>query len=130
LGTADDISPADGREVLTFEQAMRAATGANAAAPVGRLTVQGALDVYLTALASRSKYADDDRDGMDTALPPGIAGLGNKARGPSRTERHQRAKVEFRPPLEERRARNECYDIWIGCCKASVPDVLGRRTNW
>jgi len=37
LGTADDISPADGREVLTLEQAMRAATGANAAAPVGRL---------------------------------------------------------------------------------------------
>jgi hypothetical protein len=53
---------------------MRAATGANAAAPVGRLTVQGALDVYLTALASRSKYADDDRDGMDTALPPGMKG--------------------------------------------------------
>src|ERR1700686_4139485 len=45
--------------------------------------------------------------------PSGDEGLGNKARGPSRTERHQCAKVEFRPPLEERRARNECYDIWI-----------------
>src|SRR5450631_2888667 len=32
-------------------------------------------------------------------------------------------------PLEERRARNECYDIWLRCCKARVPDVLGRRTN-
>jgi len=72
LGTADDISPADGREVLNFEQAMRAATGANAAAPVGRLTVQGALDVYLTALASRSKYADDDRGRVEKHVPPAL----------------------------------------------------------
>jgi hypothetical protein len=28
-------------------------------------------------------------------------------------------------PLEERRARDECYDVRIGCGKASVPAVLG-----
>src|SRR5215831_20640249 len=32
-------------------------------------------------------------------------------------------------PLEERRARDECYDIWIGRCKACFSDVLGRRAN-
>jgi hypothetical protein len=46
LGAADDLAAADGRDVLTFEQAMRAATRANATAPVGRLTLRGALDVY------------------------------------------------------------------------------------
>jgi len=55
LGVADDLATADGRDVLTFEQAMRIATGANASAPVGKLTLRDALDVYLTALASRSK---------------------------------------------------------------------------
>src|SRR5512132_4424447 len=51
-------------------------------------------------------------------------------KGTLRTERHQRAKVEFRhSPLEERRVRDGCYDVRTGCCKARVPDVLGRSRD-
>lgn len=69
LGSADDLATADGRDVLTFAEAMRAATGANAAAPVGRITLRGAVDAYLTGLASRSKYANDDRGRVLKHMP-------------------------------------------------------------
>ncbi len=61
LGLADDIARADGRDILTYEQAMRAASNPQGAAPVGKLTVAAALDAYLTRLAARSKHADHYR---------------------------------------------------------------------
>lgn len=56
LGAADDIAPADGRDVLTFDQALQAANNARAVEPVGHLTVSQALDRYFEALAARSKH--------------------------------------------------------------------------
>jgi integrase len=69
LGQADDLAPSDGRDVLTFAEAWRLATNPAASAKVGRLTLCGALDVYLTALASRSKYADDERGRVEKHVP-------------------------------------------------------------
>lgn len=57
LGHADDLVRADGRDVLTFEQATRAALAPQAAAPVGKLTVKRALERYFVNLAARSKHA-------------------------------------------------------------------------
>jgi integrase len=56
LGAADDIAIADGRDVLTFDQALQAASKSRAVEPVGRLTVDQAIDRYLDALAARSKH--------------------------------------------------------------------------
>jgi integrase len=69
LGVADDLTPTDGRDVLTFAEAMRLATNPAATAKVGRLTLRGALDVYLVALASRSKYAEDARGSVEKHVP-------------------------------------------------------------
>jgi integrase len=69
LGQADDLAPSDGRDVLTFAEAWRLATNPAASAKVGRLTLRGALDVYLTALASTSKYAADDRGRVEKHVP-------------------------------------------------------------
>jgi integrase len=57
LGHADDVVRADGRDVLTFEQATRVALAPEASAPVGKLTVRLALERYFVGLASRSKHA-------------------------------------------------------------------------
>ncbi len=57
LGHADDIVRADGRDVLTFEQATRAALAPYAAAPIGRLTIKDALARYFVNFAARSKHA-------------------------------------------------------------------------
>jgi integrase len=58
LGQADDIARADGRDVLTFDQALRLATDPAAAATVGKLTVAGAIKGYMVRVAARSKHAD------------------------------------------------------------------------
>jgi hypothetical protein len=66
---------------------------------------------------------------MDTALPPGMKGWEMDERAlQDRTASMCQSGVATQP-LEERRARNECYDIRLGHCKARVPDVLGRRAN-
>ncbi len=57
LGHADDLARADGKDVLTFEQAMRAALAPQATAPVGKLTVATALKRYFIGFAARSKHA-------------------------------------------------------------------------
>ncbi|MDQ2954901.1 MAG: tyrosine-type recombinase/integrase [Pseudomonadota bacterium] len=72
LGHADDLTAADGRDVLAFDQALRLVTHPRAAAPVGKLTVNKALDAYLTALAARSKYADDYRGSTEKHVPPAL----------------------------------------------------------
>ncbi len=58
LGEADDIVTADGRDVLTFEQALRLVTDPQAVVPVGKMTVAGAIEGYLVRVAARSKHAD------------------------------------------------------------------------
>lgn len=56
LGHADDAVRADGRDVLTFEHATRAALAPHAVVPVGRLTVKDALARYFVNFAARSKH--------------------------------------------------------------------------
>src|SRR4051812_4944029 len=43
LGEADDIARADGRDILTFEQALRAVTDPTPTAPIGKLLVRTAI---------------------------------------------------------------------------------------
>jgi integrase len=52
LGNADDLTPADGRDVLAFDQALRCVTNPSASAPVGKMTVAKALTVYFATLKS------------------------------------------------------------------------------
>jgi integrase len=114
LGTADDLAAADGRDVLTFEQAMRIATGANAAAAVGRLTVGGALDVYLTALASRSKYADDERGRVEKHVPPALLNCRVDRLTKTILESWQASMVRDDPadPDAKRRSQDSANRLW------------------
>lgn len=70
LGQADDLAPADGRDVLAFDQALRMVTHPRVAAPVGKLTVRKALDDYLASLAARSKHADEYRGAAEKHILP------------------------------------------------------------
>ena len=56
IGAADDIAPADGRDVLTFDQALQIANKAQSSAAVGRMTVDVALTDYFEALAAKSRH--------------------------------------------------------------------------
>ena len=70
MGQADDIARADGRDVLTFDQALRVATGSMVTAPVGKLTVRQALDGYFIRLAARSKHAGEYRGAAGKHIVP------------------------------------------------------------
>jgi len=104
--------------LLTAERARR----------LGTFYADGEFD--LTRLSHlKPRMVEIGRDGMDTARPPGMKGWEMDERAlQDRTASMCQSGVATQP-LEERRARNECYDIWLGRCKASVPDVLGRRPN-
>jgi integrase len=69
IGEADDYSRADGGDVLTFEQAMKVASG-EAPATGAPITVATALDVYLTALAARSEHATEARQRAEKHILP------------------------------------------------------------
>jgi integrase len=70
LGKADDRSPADGRDVLAFDQALRLVTNPQASAPVGKLTVKKALDAYFVALAASSKHSAEYQSAADKRIVP------------------------------------------------------------
>ena len=130
LGTADDLAAADGRDVLTFEQAMRIATGANAAAPVGRLTVGGALDVYLTALASRSKYADDERGRVEKHVPPALLNCRVDRLTKTMLESWQASMVRDDPadPDAKRRSQDSANRLWT-TVRAALNLAYGDEAN-
>lgn len=73
IGAADDVGQADGRDVLTFEQALRIATAPALPAP-GRsgLTVAAALGAYLDHLAARSAHAKEARQRAEKHIIPAL----------------------------------------------------------
>jgi integrase len=76
LGNADDIERADGRDVLSYSQALAAiASPTVSAAPVGRLTVARAMESYLQALAARSKHAKGARQTADYHILPKLGAI-------------------------------------------------------
>lgn len=71
LGAADDVGRADGRDVLTFDQAQAKTTRpAPTAAPAGKLTVRKAIEGYLTALEARSSHAKEARQRAEKHVLP------------------------------------------------------------
>jgi integrase len=61
---------ADGKDVLTFEQAIRGALAPQATAPVGKLTVRDALTRYFVNLAARSKHSKIMKQWADKRIVP------------------------------------------------------------
>ncbi len=76
LGMADDLGRADGRDVLTFEQALRMATEPELPAP-GRssMTVADAIDTYIRVLESRSAHAREARQRADKHIIPELGDI-------------------------------------------------------
>lgn len=87
LGMADDLGRADGRDVLTFEQALRKATEPDLPTP-GRnsMTVADAIDRYIRVLESRSAHAREARQRADKHIIPDL--------GPIRIDRLSKTKIE------------------------------------
>jgi site-specific recombinase XerD len=75
LGNADDSAPADGRDVLAFDQAVRIATNSHVSAPAGKLTVKKALDTYFVTLAASSKHAAEYQNAADKRILPVLGGF-------------------------------------------------------
>jgi integrase len=75
LGQADDIARADGRDVLTYEQALRQVTHPKAAVSGGKLTVREAVESYLGALAGRSKHGSEYRGAANKHILPTLGAL-------------------------------------------------------
>ena len=85
LGAADDLGGADGRDILTFEQARKAAGAA--VVPTGaKITVADSLDLYLKALAARSTHAKEARQRADKHIVPTL--------GRHRVDRLTKSQVE------------------------------------
>jgi integrase len=75
IGSADDLGHADGRDVLTFEQALRLATAP--ALPLAarfRISVKDALDHYFVALAARSAHATGAKQTANKHIVPALGG--------------------------------------------------------
>lgn len=70
IGQADDVTRADGLDILTFDQALRKATDPAPSAPSAKMTVANALDTYLTALAAKSKHANEYRGAANKHIVP------------------------------------------------------------
>lgn len=76
IGMADDLGRADGRDVFTFEQALRKATEPDLPAP-GRssMTVADAIDRYIRVLESRSAHAKEARQRADKHIIPTLGNI-------------------------------------------------------
>ncbi|OGA59955.1 MAG: hypothetical protein A3G81_25960 [Betaproteobacteria bacterium RIFCSPLOWO2_12_FULL_65_14] len=72
LGTADDVSTADGRDTLTHAQAVRLAGAPAAPLAGGPITVRRALENYLSALEGRSVHAREARQRADKHILPAL----------------------------------------------------------
>jgi integrase len=76
LGAADDVGRADGRDVLTFEQAHAKATGPTpTAGRSGKLTVCQAVELYLVSLAARSPHAAETRQRAEKWIVPKLGNI-------------------------------------------------------
>jgi integrase len=111
FATADDISDANGVDVLSFEQAQREVRRrrderAHTAAGKGkRVTVSVALDHYLEALAGRGRDTADTRSRINSMILPA---LGDVEISPQITERIRRWVREMvNKPPRLRTARGE-----------------------
>jgi integrase len=76
LGAADDVGRADGRDILTFDQAQAKTTVAapTASKQAGKLTVNDALDAYLESLAASSPHAKETGQRADKWIRPKLGG--------------------------------------------------------
>src|SRR5690242_14281482 len=76
IGSADDVTRADGRDVLTFDQALRTATSPVLPQPASaKLTVRTAIDRYLTALAARSDHSKETKQRADKHILPKLGNV-------------------------------------------------------
>ncbi len=75
IGTADDLARADGRDLLTYEQASKqASTTAPDTARSGHLTVRDALDSYFVWFQGRSEHAAVTKAWADKRIAPALGG--------------------------------------------------------
>ncbi|MCC7325560.1 MAG: tyrosine-type recombinase/integrase [Burkholderiales bacterium] len=72
LGAADDVAPADGRDVLTFDQALQIANKPRSAQRVGNMTVSAALTAYFDTIDS--KHAAAYKAVADKHIVPALGG--------------------------------------------------------
>lgn len=76
IGRADDLGRADGRDVLTYQQALQVATKPDLPlAGTGRLTVKDAIDAYLKVLEAKSAHSKETRQRADLHIIPKLGAV-------------------------------------------------------
>jgi len=107
IGQADDLTRADGLDILSFEQALRKATDPNPAAPNSKMTVANALDAYLTKLAAKSKHAAEYRNAADKRIVPVLGSHRVDRVSKTQIEAWQAGMVRDDPEDEDARRRSQ-----------------------
>jgi integrase len=107
-GMADDIGRADGRDVLTFEQALRIAAAPALPDPRhGGITVDKAIDQYITRLAARSNHSRDARQRADLHIIPVLGAIRVDRLTKTQIEDWQAGMVKDDPNDPEARRRSQ-----------------------
>ena len=129
IAHADDVARADGRDVLTYEQASRAGIVPTATAPVGRLTVAKALDGYLTRLAAKSKHAGHYRAIADKSIVPDLGPVRVDRLTKTQIERWQAALVRDDGDEDERRRSRDTANRVLTILKAALNQAFADDSN-
>ena len=129
IATADDLALPDGKHVLSYEQAVKAA-GAPRAKPTERLTVKTALEAYLTALAARSKHAKDARQRCEKHIYPTLGSKRVDALTRTDVETWRNALVVDRDddPDTKRRSQDSANRL-LTILKAGLNHAFSEETN-
>lgn len=126
LGTADDLSDADGVEILTFWQAQDAARKrmgvriANGAGKAGPFTVRNAVDEYLEFLETNRKSGRDARLRANAFILPALGDIEAAELTTDRLERWHANLAKMAPRLRTRPGDKQKHG-------AIVHDDDGRR---
>jgi integrase len=108
IGLADDLGLPDGKDVLSFAQALRKATDAALPTPrQGRLTVRQAVDGYITSLAARSLHSNETKQRADKHILPALGGYRIDRLTKTQIERWRDGMVRDDPDDEDAKRRSQ-----------------------
>lgn len=131
IGAADDIGHADGRDVLTFEQAqVRGTRPASTAAQARRLTVRKAIAAYIEGLAARSTHATEARQRAEKHILEHLGDIRVDRLTKTDIERwlHGLVRTDPTDPDAKRRSQDSANRV-LTILKAALNHVFGDEAN-
>lgn len=120
IGQADDYTPADGRDVFTFEQALRFVTMPDASRAVGKMTVADALTRYHDKQAAKSKHAEAYRAVSNLHIVPILGGFRIDRLTKTQIESWQSGLVRITKDVDDKRRSRDTANRILTHLKAAL----------